>query len=147
MYIVNYETKKEIINDDSVFKDTIWQKETEDGSFAYDEKKLNKYSKALRLENGKVYDDIWGWIADVMGRNIIACIKVDTQDPNKRYISYFKPEDEVELKEDEKLMNIESVDVKSYVKEDVEKYRLEIFLREVQENEPNVDFSDLPFWW
>ena len=145
MYIVNYETKKEIINDDRVFRDTIWQKDMGDGSFAYDEKKLNKYSKALRLENGKVYDDIWGWIADVMGRNIIACIKVDTQDPNKRYISYFKPEDEVELKEDEKLMNIESVDVKSYVKEDVEKYRLEIFLREVVDESEIIFTDELPF--
>ena len=145
MYIVNYETKKEIINDDRVFRDTIWQKDMGDGSFAYDEKKLNKYSKALRLENGKVYDDIWGWIADVMGRNIIACIKVDTQDTNKRYISYFKPEDEVELKEDEKLMNIESVDVKSYVKEDVEKYRLEIFLREVVDESAIIFTDELPF--
>jgi len=144
-YVVFYEEKESKGNDNVIF-DTIWQRE-ENGQVTFDEKKMNKYSQALKIENGLVFEGVNEWLEYISGKELVVCVRFD-KEKGKDYISYYrsKKEDD-ELKDGEVAVTIKNPKLVEYQYQGETKLRISIMLDKVYEQyKEEYDFQgDLPF--
>lgn len=130
-YITNYDNISQ--GSGEVFFDAIFQKIYGE-YYDFDRDKMNKYSLALRIEAGKVFDSVDDWLKHIKGQKLIVCIKHD-EEKKRDYASYYRPYavDE-ELQENESIREISDYRFYEYKNaDDMILQRISIFLREVIE--------------
>lgn len=145
-YIVVYEEKDNKGSDNVIF-DTIWQKE-ENGQLNFDEKKMNKYSQALKIEQGFVFEGINEWLEYIVGKNLVVCIRQD-KEKGKDYISYYRSvKQDDTLKDGEVQVKILSAKLVEYQYNGETRLRVLITLDKLYADfvEPqSINDDDLPF--
>lgn len=101
---INLRLKKD--NGHTTFDTIYWKDETQ----SYDQKKMDKISKALRITAGTTFNTISDWLIHIEGKKMVINIKesndkFDSKGNKKLYISFYKPYDpeeaSIEIKDED----------------------------------------------